>query len=178
MTDTYETLRHPLRPSSAQGGGELHRRRRPRDRHAARLFRLGDRGRAADLRARHRLRSGGGASGAGGSPPCRSQEGLRASASTGRRSTDVIISHMHYDHAGNLGLFPNARFHMQDAEMAYCTGRCMCHPIMRFPFEAAGRRRPWCARCSTGGCNSTTATASWRPGSPCTSWAATPRDCR
>ncbi|MEO6341250.1 MAG: N-acyl homoserine lactonase family protein [Caulobacteraceae bacterium] len=50
---------------------------------------------------------------------------------------DVVISHMHYDHAGNLGLFPGARFHLQDAEMAYCTGRCMCHPFIRYPFEAS-----------------------------------------
>ena len=49
---------------------------------------------------------------------------------------DVIVSHMHYDHAGNLGAFPNARFHLQDAEMAYCTGRCMCHGMLRGAFEA------------------------------------------
>ena len=40
---------------------------------------------------------------------------------------DVIVSHMHYDHAGNHDLFLNARYHIQDREMAYCTGRCMCH---------------------------------------------------
>jgi len=49
---------------------------------------------------------------------------------------DVIITHMHYDHAGNLDLFPNARFHIQDREMAYVTGRCMCHATMRHSFEA------------------------------------------
>jgi len=49
--------------------------------------------------------------------------------------SDVIISHMHYDHAGNLGAFPRARFHLQEAEMQYCTGRCMCHKVMRMPFE-------------------------------------------
>ncbi len=48
---------------------------------------------------------------------------------------DVVITHMHYDHAGNLDLFPRARFHIQDAEMAYCTGRCMCHRILRMPVE-------------------------------------------
>ncbi len=31
---------------------------------------------------------------------------------------DVVITHMHYDHAGNVPLFPAARFHVQDAEMA------------------------------------------------------------
>jgi glyoxylase-like metal-dependent hydrolase (beta-lactamase superfamily II) len=48
---------------------------------------------------------------------------------------DIIVSHMHYDHCGNYDLFPRARYHMQDTEMAYCTGRCMCHPTLRVPFE-------------------------------------------
>ncbi|MDE2335379.1 MAG: N-acyl homoserine lactonase family protein [Rhodospirillales bacterium] len=48
---------------------------------------------------------------------------------------DVVISHMHWDHAGNLLGFPRARFHLQEAEMAYCTGRCMCHEPLRRPFE-------------------------------------------
>jgi glyoxylase-like metal-dependent hydrolase (beta-lactamase superfamily II) len=49
---------------------------------------------------------------------------------------DVIISHMHYDHAGNHDLFPQARYHLQDEEMAYCTGRSMCHAVVRAAFEA------------------------------------------
>mgnify|MGYP000061844018 CR=1 FL=1 len=48
---------------------------------------------------------------------------------------DVIITHMHYDHCGNYDLFPRARYHLQDIEMAYCTGRCMCHDGLRLPFE-------------------------------------------
>src|SRR5215204_5450196 len=36
---------------------------------------------------------------------------------------NVVITHMHYDHCGNDGLFPNARFHLQDAEIAFATGR-------------------------------------------------------
>jgi glyoxylase-like metal-dependent hydrolase (beta-lactamase superfamily II) len=48
---------------------------------------------------------------------------------------DVILTHMHYDHAGNGGLFPNARYHVQDREMVYCTGRCMCHQTLSHPFE-------------------------------------------
>jgi len=49
---------------------------------------------------------------------------------------DVIISHLHYDHSGNYDLFPQARYHLQDDEMAYATGRCMCHAHLRLPFEA------------------------------------------
>src|SRR6202163_54007 len=46
---------------------------------------------------------------------------------------DVVVTHLHYDHAGNLDLFPNARFHLQDKEMSYATGRCMCNGLLRHP---------------------------------------------
>lgn len=49
---------------------------------------------------------------------------------------DVILTHMHYDHAGNRDLFPRARYHVQDREMAFCTGRCMCHGALNHSFEA------------------------------------------
>jgi len=39
----------------------------------------------------------------------------------------VIVTHLHNDHAGNLALFPQARFHLQDREMAFATGRYMRH---------------------------------------------------
>jgi glyoxylase-like metal-dependent hydrolase (beta-lactamase superfamily II) len=48
---------------------------------------------------------------------------------------DVIVTHLHYDHAGNLDRFPNARFHLQDREMRFATGRCMCHGALRHPFS-------------------------------------------
>lgn len=44
---------------------------------------------------------------------------------------DVVITHLHYDHAGNLSKLPRARLHVQDAEVGYATGRCMCHATMR-----------------------------------------------
>jgi glyoxylase-like metal-dependent hydrolase (beta-lactamase superfamily II) len=47
---------------------------------------------------------------------------------------DVVITHFHYDHAGGIGAFRNARFHVQDAEMAYATGRCMLHAHLKKPF--------------------------------------------
>jgi glyoxylase-like metal-dependent hydrolase (beta-lactamase superfamily II) len=49
--------------------------------------------------------------------------------------TSVILTHLHYDHAGNLDLLPRARFHLQDREMAFATGRCMCHESLRAPFD-------------------------------------------
>jgi glyoxylase-like metal-dependent hydrolase (beta-lactamase superfamily II) len=48
---------------------------------------------------------------------------------------DVILTHLHYDHAGGLDAFPRARFHLQDDEMAYATGRPVCHACLRNPFE-------------------------------------------
>ncbi len=48
---------------------------------------------------------------------------------------DVIVSHLHYDHTGNYDLFPRAHYHLQDFEMAYATGRHMCHAYPRMPFE-------------------------------------------
>ena len=54
-------------------------------------------------------------------------EGLAAIDIDPGEVADVVITHMHYDHAGNAALFPRARFHVQDAEMAYCTGRAMTH---------------------------------------------------
>src|SRR5215475_7903425 len=63
-------------------------------------------------------------------------EGLKAIGIDAATVADVIVSHMHYDHAGNIPMFPNARFHIQDAEMEYVTGRCMGHAAMRGAFEA------------------------------------------
>jgi glyoxylase-like metal-dependent hydrolase (beta-lactamase superfamily II) len=48
---------------------------------------------------------------------------------------DVILTHLHYDHAGNLDQFPQARFHLQDREMAFATGRNMCFACLRHAFE-------------------------------------------
>jgi glyoxylase-like metal-dependent hydrolase (beta-lactamase superfamily II) len=62
-------------------------------------------------------------------------EGLKALGIDPATVEDVIISHMHYDHCGNHDLFPNARYHVQEKEMQYVTGRCMCHDWLRHSFE-------------------------------------------
>jgi glyoxylase-like metal-dependent hydrolase (beta-lactamase superfamily II) len=41
--------------------------------------------------------------------------------------TDVILTHLHCDHVGTFDDFPKARFHLQDAEMSFATGRHMCN---------------------------------------------------
>ncbi|MEX2036750.1 MAG: N-acyl homoserine lactonase family protein [Xanthobacteraceae bacterium] len=62
-------------------------------------------------------------------------EGLKRLGVDPDKVEDVIISHMHYDHCGNVDLFPRARYHVQDKEMHYCTGRCMCHRQLRASYE-------------------------------------------
>ncbi len=62
-------------------------------------------------------------------------QGLRAVGIDPASVQNIIISHMHYDHAGNRDMFPNARYHIQDSEMEFCTGRCMCQEYMRHAYE-------------------------------------------
>lgn len=50
---------------------------------------------------------------------------------------DVIVTHLHYDHIGGYDQFPSARFHLQDREMAFATGRHMTHPALNHAFTAA-----------------------------------------
>lgn len=62
-------------------------------------------------------------------------DGLRRLGISPASVEDVIITHLHYDHCGNHDLFPRARYHLQDSEIAYATGRHMRHALMRLPFE-------------------------------------------
>ena len=60
-----------------------------------------------------------------------------ALAALGLRPDDIttlIITHLHYDHAGGIAQFPNATLHLQADEMAFATGPCMCHDHLRFPY--------------------------------------------
>jgi glyoxylase-like metal-dependent hydrolase (beta-lactamase superfamily II) len=51
--------------------------------------------------------------------------------------TDVVTTHMHWDHAGNIADVPAARLHVQRAEMAHATGPSMCSGFLRRPYDAA-----------------------------------------
>ncbi|MGE0718470.1 MAG: N-acyl homoserine lactonase family protein, partial [Alphaproteobacteria bacterium] len=48
---------------------------------------------------------------------------------------DVVLTHLHYDHAGNFHKFPKARFHLQDREMNFATGRNMRYMVFGHSFE-------------------------------------------
>lgn len=62
-------------------------------------------------------------------------EGLRDAGIDHLSVEDVILTHLHYDHAGSLSLFPNAKFHVQDAELAFATSRHVCDAPTRAPFD-------------------------------------------
>ena len=51
------------------------------------------------------------------------------------RVEHVILTHFHYDHVGNHALFPRATFHVQDAEMAFYTGRHAARPAFHHSIE-------------------------------------------
>ena len=63
------------------------------------------------------------------------RDGLSMAGIDAAAVRDVIITHMHYDHAGTLTDFPNATFHIQDLEMSYVTGRQMNHEVLRQTFS-------------------------------------------
>ena len=53
---------------------------------------------------------------------CLPAEGLAMVGIESRAVEDVVITHLHFDHAGTLDAFPRARFHLQELEMAYASG--------------------------------------------------------
>jgi len=65
-------------------------------------------------------------------PPERGLELLGVDA---KKVEDVIITHLHYDHVGNFGLFSKATFHLQDDEMAHATGRYMGNGFLNHAYE-------------------------------------------
>jgi glyoxylase-like metal-dependent hydrolase (beta-lactamase superfamily II) len=64
------------------------------------------------------------------------REGLALLGIEAATVKDVVISHMHYDHAGTLEDFPAARLHINDLEMAFVSGRYMCQPTFRHSMTA------------------------------------------
>jgi glyoxylase-like metal-dependent hydrolase (beta-lactamase superfamily II) len=61
-------------------------------------------------------------------------EGLALIGVDAERASDVIITHLHYDHVGGFGQFPLARFHVQDREVAFATGRHMTSRALNHAF--------------------------------------------
>jgi glyoxylase-like metal-dependent hydrolase (beta-lactamase superfamily II) len=61
-------------------------------------------------------------------------EGLKMLGIDAGKVADVVITHLHYDHAGTLDDFPKARFHIQAPELAFVTGPDMLHPPLQHSF--------------------------------------------
>lgn len=49
--------------------------------------------------------------------------------------TDVVITHLHYDHAGNVNDFPQAQIWVQKSELRYACGPSMRHSALNHFFE-------------------------------------------
>lgn len=77
----------------------------------------------AERRARTYLRSPG--------------DGLAALGIEVAEVRQVVLTHLHYDHAGNVPLFPAATFVLQEDEMAFWTGRHAGRPLFRAIVEPA-----------------------------------------
>lgn len=63
------------------------------------------------------------------------EKGLALVGVSAQAVRHVILTHLHYDHAGTLAAFPNARFHIQEVEVAYATGPNMGHRLLGDPFD-------------------------------------------
>jgi glyoxylase-like metal-dependent hydrolase (beta-lactamase superfamily II) len=70
----------------------------------------------------------------GHSPLIEPREGIQMLGFDPAKVEDVVVTHAHYDHTGNLKDFPNARFHFGTTEMAAVTGPLMTHPQTRAGF--------------------------------------------
>ena len=55
--------------------------------------------------------------------------------------SDVIVTHLHYDHIGGHDQFPAATFHMQEKEMQFATGPHMCSHVVNASFTDGGKAR-------------------------------------
>jgi glyoxylase-like metal-dependent hydrolase (beta-lactamase superfamily II) len=65
----------------------------------------------------------------------RPAEAVRALGVEPDAADTVVLTHLHYDHAGNLGDFPGAEVFLQQAELAYATGPAMRHERLNHFFE-------------------------------------------
>lgn len=56
--------------------------------------------------------------------------------------TDIVTTHLHWDHGGNILDFPAARLHIQRAELAHATGPSMCSAFLQRPYDI-GQLQEW-----------------------------------
>ncbi|MBS27962.1 MAG: MBL fold hydrolase [Alphaproteobacteria bacterium] len=61
-------------------------------------------------------------------------DGLGTIGIEAAKVTDVIVTHLHYDHIGGHAQFPAAQFHLQEKEMQFATGPHMCSHVVNASF--------------------------------------------
>jgi glyoxylase-like metal-dependent hydrolase (beta-lactamase superfamily II) len=66
---------------------------------------------------------------------CHPAERLQSVGIDPARVEHVILSHLHWDHGGHAALFPKATFYLQEAEMAFWTGKYVRYQHFRTPME-------------------------------------------
>jgi glyoxylase-like metal-dependent hydrolase (beta-lactamase superfamily II) len=62
-------------------------------------------------------------------------EGLSSLGLLPQDIEQVVLTHLHYDHAGNIDLLPEAQFHIQESELHYACGHHMCQPVFRHAYD-------------------------------------------
>jgi glyoxylase-like metal-dependent hydrolase (beta-lactamase superfamily II) len=62
-------------------------------------------------------------------------ESLRAAGVRPEEIGETVITHAHYDHAGNTRLLKGCTFHLQEREMSYATGKDMRHAFCRHAYD-------------------------------------------
>lgn len=60
--------------------------------------------------------------------------GLAALGIAPEQVGDVILTHLHYDHAGNVDLLPRTRIHLQHAELQYAVSHHMQFHMLRHAY--------------------------------------------
>lgn len=50
--------------------------------------------------------------------------------------SDLVLTHLHYDHAGNVTKLPQATIHLQEKELHFVTGRYMKYDLLRNSYSA------------------------------------------
>jgi glyoxylase-like metal-dependent hydrolase (beta-lactamase superfamily II) len=60
---------------------------------------------------------------------------LQALGASAAAIDTVILTHLHYDHAGQVAQYPSARFVVQERELAFVNGRYMAHRFLRLAYE-------------------------------------------
>lgn len=62
-------------------------------------------------------------------------EALKAVGVAPEEIGTVVLTHLHYDHAGTIASFPNATFVVQARELTYAAGPAMRHRVCRKAFD-------------------------------------------